>query len=67
MPKEKLLKITAEIQEIPVEPEFHAVFVCPHCNTRQSEELFDEEENKTITVKCYMCSEDIKVKIPKYL
>lgn len=26
--KEKLLKVIAEVQEIPVEPEFHAVFVC---------------------------------------
>jgi len=66
--KDKLLKVTAEIQEVQVEPEFHAVFKCPHCGVRHSEELFGDE-NKTITVTCYnkRCKKKFKVKIPKYL
>lgn len=66
--KEKILKVTAEVQEVQVEPEFHAVFKCPHCGVSQSEELFGDE-NKTVTVICYSkyCKKNFKVKIPKYL
>lgn len=63
MAHEKIKKVIASIQEVPVEPDYYAVAYCPYCNQRRAEEVFDD--NITITLNCYECKEPFRVKIPK--
>lgn len=67
MPTEKIKKVTANVYEQYVEPEYHATYECPYCGRKHHEEVYDE--NTTSTVKCnnQECGKKFKVKIPKYL
>lgn len=62
--KDKMKKVTSVVNEIQADPDYEAVFECPHCNQKQRKEVFDE--NVTIKYTCWGCRKEFKVKIPKF-
>jgi ribosomal protein L37AE/L43A len=65
MAKGKILKVTAKVREIYVEPDYEAQALCPYCTTLNKKDI--DDDNFTEIWKCAECKLDFKVKIPKYL
>lgn len=58
--KDKVQKVIAEIE---IEEVYYAATECPYCGAGNNSEI--EQDNITLTERCWKCEKKYKMKIPK--